>query len=106
MPDGANTPHESALEFNRDEQWALHSAVLDYVERALEDADAPAPVVELAVLEEIETGEFRFTPFEYDRIKAILEAYAASDDAPDVDREPARSVLARIDSQCPSSLQP
>lgn len=105
MPDGTNTPHESALDFSCAEQWALHSAVLDAVERAFEDGDAAAPVVELAVLEEIETGEFRFTPFESERLCAILEAYAADEETPEVDREPALSVVEQIHRQCPTSLQ-
>lgn len=103
MPDGTNTPHESALDFSCAEQWSLHSAVLDFVERALEDADAPAPVVELDVLEDIETGEFRFTDVEYERLCAILEAYATDEDTPDVDRDPALAVVEQIYRACPTS---
>jgi len=101
MPDTIDTAPDAPLDVTPAEQWALHSAVLECVERALEDDDRPGPVVELAVLEKIEGDDYRFTAFEYDRLRAILADYAASDETPDVDREPARVVVDRIDHLCP-----
>jgi len=106
MPDNIDTTTDTPLEFTPAAQWAIHSAVLEYVERALEDDDRPGPVVELVVLEKIEAGDYRFTAFEYDRLRAILADYAATDETPAVDREPARAVVDRIERQCPSTLAP
>lgn len=104
MPDGTNTAPDAALDFALDEQWALHSAVLDHVERALENDDLPSPAVELTILEKIEAGEFRFTAFECERLRAVLADYAARDDAPEVDREPTTAALEQIDRQCPTHV--
>lgn len=104
MSDGTNTAPDSALEFSLAEQWALHGAVLDYVECALEDEAGPGPAVELAVLEKIETGEFRFTAFEYERLCVLLDEYAVSEDTPDVDREPAAAVVETLTRRCPSDV--
>ena len=104
MSDGTNTAPESALEFSLAEQWALHSAVLDYLECALEDEAAPDPAVELAILEKIESGAYRFTAFEYERLCVLLDEYASSDDTPDVDREPAAAVVETLARQCPSDV--
>jgi hypothetical protein len=104
MSDGTNTAPESALEFSLAEQWALHSAVLDYLECALEEEVGSAPAVELTILEKVESGEFRFTAFEYERLCVLLDDYATSDDTPDVDREPAAAVVERLARQCPSDV--
>jgi hypothetical protein len=104
MPDNIDTAPDASLEFTPAEQWATHSAVLEYVECAFEDDDGPGPVVELVVLEKIEAGDYRFTAFEYERLRAILADYAATADTPDIDRDPAREVVDRIDHQCPSAV--
>jgi hypothetical protein len=105
MPDNIDTTPDAPLDVTPAEQWAIHSAVLDYVEHALETDDGPGPVVELVLLEKIESGDYRFTAFEYGRLRDILADYAASDETPDIDRDPATRAVDRIDHQCPSRIQ-
>ncbi|MDH5020299.1 DUF7853 family protein [Halobacterium rubrum] len=104
MSDKIDTASDAPLDFAPAKQWAIHSAVLDYVEDALEDDDSPGPVVELVILEKIEAGDYRFTAFEYDRLRDILADYADSEETPDVDRNPANAVVDRIDHQCPGKV--
>ncbi|MXR19269.1 DUF7853 family protein [Halobacterium bonnevillei] len=102
MADGTTTAPESELEFSLAEQWALHSAVLDSLECALDAETGPEPAVALAILEKAESDAFRFTAFEYERICVRLDDYASSDDTPNVDREPAAAIVERLARQCPS----
>lgn len=104
MSNTANTAPESALDVSLDQQWALHSAVLEYVERTLGDGEYPDPAVELTILENLEAGTFRFTQFEYERLRDILTEYAARDDTPDVDRDPATAVVERIEARCSTDV--
>lgn len=103
MSAGIDTTPESEFDFTLEEQWALHQAVLDHLEEALgEDTDFPRPAVELVLLEKIEAGEFAFTAFELDRLRARCDRHATREAAPDVDSEHARSVVEKIDRRCPS----
>jgi hypothetical protein len=104
MSDKQNAASATEFEFALDEQWTLHSSLLEYVERALEADDGPSPAVELTLLRNIEAGDFRFTPFEHDRLRAILESYVARDDTPELDEEPAASVVDKLDRRCPHDL--
>jgi hypothetical protein len=105
MSDTFDLTPDEAPEFTPAEQWAMHSAVLDYVERALETDDGTGPVVEFVLLEKIESSEYRFTPFEYGRLRDILADYAASDETPDIDRDAASTVVGRIDRLCPGKVR-
>jgi hypothetical protein len=102
MSNTANSAPESALDVSLDEQWALHSATLEYVERTLGDEAYPDPAAELAILEKLEGGQHRFTQFEFGRLQDILAEYAAREDTPDVDRAPANAVVERIEAHCPT----
>jgi hypothetical protein len=64
----------------------------------------PDPTVELFVLEKIEAGRFRFTVFEFERIQEILTDYAARDDSPRIDREPANDIVEHIEAHCPTDV--
>lgn len=89
------------LDLTLEEQWTVHQAFLDYVEIAVEDdTDLPRPTVELTILEKIEDGEFVFTVFELDRLRYECDHHATSEYAPERNREPARSVVQKIDQQC------
>lgn len=105
MSVGTNTTPTTEFEFTLEEQWAIHQAFLDYVEIAVrDDTDLPQPTVAIRILEKIEEGEFAFTPFEIDRLRYECDHHATSAYAPDVDREPARSVVRKIDRTCPAAV--
>jgi hypothetical protein len=100
-----NAPPVRELSLTPEEQWVVHSALLDYVEVARrEDTELPAPSVELTILERIEDGEWAFTAFELDRLRYECAHHAESQYAPEADREHARSVVEKIDRQCSAGL--
>lgn len=95
----------SEFEFTLKEQWAIHQAFLDHIEIATgDDTDLPPPTVEITILEKIEDGDFSFTAFEVDRLRYECDHHASSEYALDRDREPARSVVDKIDSRCQASI--
>lgn len=95
----------SEFEFTLKEQWAISQAFLDYIEVATrDDTDLPQPIVEITILEKIEDGDFSFTTFEVDRLRYECAHHATSEHAPERDREPARSVVEKIDSRCQASV--
>jgi hypothetical protein len=99
-----NTTPVSEFEFTLEEQWAMHQAFLDYVEVAeREDTPLPEPSVEITILEKIESDDFAFTTFELDRLRYECDHHASSEYAPELDREPARSVVRKIDRRCPTA---
>lgn len=105
MSVGTNTAPASEFEFTLEEQWAIHRAFLDYVEVAVRgDTDLPQPTIEIVILEKIEADDFAFTAFELDRLRYEMDHYATSDYAPEIDREPARSVVEKIDRRCGTAL--
>lgn len=96
-----NTTPVTEIELTRTEQWAVHAAFRDYVAAAeRDDTPLPEPSVEIPILEKVEAGEFAFTAFELDRLRHECEHHAESEYAPEIDREPARSVVDRIESRC------
>jgi hypothetical protein len=100
-----NTAPVTEFEFTLEEQWAIHQAFLDYVTVALrDDTDLPQPSVEITVLEKIEDGDFAFTAFELERLRYECDLHATSEYAPEIDREPARTVVDKIDRRCQASL--
>lgn len=105
MSVGTNTAPASEFEFTLEEQWAIHQAFLDYIEVAVrDDTDVPKPTLEITILEKIEDGDFTFTAFEMDRLRYECDFHATSEYAPDIDREPARSVVEKIDRRCRTNL--
>lgn len=105
MSVGTNTAPASEFEFTIEEQWTVHQAFLDYVEVAVRgDTDLPQPSVEITILEKIEDSDFVSTPFELDRLRYECDYHAKHEYAPDIDRKPARSVVAKIDRRCRSEL--
>lgn len=104
MPVGSDNAPVTEFEFSLEEQWAIHQAVLDYVEASVrEDTVLPDPAVEITLLEKVEAGTFAFTAFEIERLRFTCDTHAARESTPDRDREPARSVVRKIDRQCPSA---
>lgn len=100
-----NTAPTFVFTFTLEEQWAIHQAFLDYVEVAVrDDTDLPQPTVEITILEKIEDGDFTFTSFELDRIRYECDHHMRSVYAPDVDREPANSVVEKIDRRYQAEL--
>ena len=105
MSVGTNTAPTSEFELTLKEQWAIHQAFLDYVEVAVrDDTDLPQPTVEITILEKIEDGDFTFTAFELDRLRYECNHHATSDHAPKTDREPARSVVEKVDRRCRADI--
>jgi hypothetical protein len=105
MSIGTSSALTSEFEFTLKEQWAIHQAFLDYVETATRDeTDLPHPTVELTILEKIENGDISFSAFEVDRLRYECDHHRRSDYAPDRDREPAQSVVDKIDSRCRTSV--
>lgn len=101
MPLETNTAPTTEFEFTLEEQWAIYQAFFDHIEVAIRDeTELPKPVIELAILEKIENGEFAFTSFELDRLRYECDFHAESAYTPEIDREPARSVVEKIDSRC------
>ncbi|ADQ68946.1 hypothetical protein C499_06820 [Halogeometricum borinquense DSM 11551] len=100
MSTGTNTAPASKFEFTLEEQWAIHQAFLDYVEVAMrDDTDLPKPTVEIVILEKLEDGNFSFTAFELERLRYECDHHAESEYTPEIDREPARTVVEKIDRQ-------
>lgn len=105
MPVGTNDAPVADFEFTLEEQWAMHQAVLDYVEISVrEDTELPEPVVEITLVEKIEAGVFSFTVFELERLRFTCEHHATHESTPERDREPSRSVVRKIDHRCPAAL--
>lgn len=105
MSVGTNPAPVSEFEFTLEEQWAIHQAFLDYVEVAVrDDTNLPQPTVELSILEKIEDGDLAFTAFELERLRYECDYHANSEYAPDLDREPARSVVGKIDRRCRADI--
>lgn len=101
MSIGTNPTPTSAFDFSLEEQWAVHAAILAYIERSAGDGSELAEhAVEVAILEKIEAGEFEFTAFELDRIRYECAYHADSEMAPLIDREPAMAVVEKIDRRC------
>lgn len=101
MNTAANDRSGARLALSLDEQWAVHQALLDYVEVAVQDhTDFPYPTVALTVIEKIEDGYFAFTPREFQRLRAECDRHARSEHAPERDRAPARAVVNKIDRLC------
>lgn len=71
-----------------------------------DDTPPPEPSVEISILEKIEDGELAFTEFELDRLRSGCDHHAKSEYAPDIDRDPARSVVEKIERQCRTTLTP
>lgn len=92
----ANPEHENGvtLELGEEEEWVLHAALLDHLDRqAANDAeDAPEAVT---LLEQLEADdELVIARDRLDLIKAVLSEYLAG--APLRDRAICRSVLSEI----------
>lgn len=91
------------LTLSLQEQWATHAAILSYAETVRErDETGLGAAPELVILEKVETGEFVFTKYELDRHRHECGYNARRESTPDVDAEPAPSVVAKIDSHCPT----
>lgn len=100
-----NPTPTAEFEFTLEEQWAIHQAFLDYVEVAVrDDTNLKDPAVEITILGKIEAGDMSFTPFELDRIRYECEHHIESVESPERDREPAESVIEKIDRRCRTAL--
>lgn len=82
-----------SLDLSPREAWVAHAAVLAALERATEEGDDPERWI--GVLELVE-GTQTFTPEELRALRSALRAHL--DEAPDRDREAARSVLDTLDA--------
>lgn len=99
------TPPTIELEFTLEEQWVIHQALIDYIDVFIEgNSDLPTPAVEITILEKLESPETSFTWFELDRIRYECNHYRNKDNAPDIDRTPAKSVVNKINNLCQSEF--
>ncbi|GAB3320498.1 hypothetical protein EI982_13255 [Haloplanus rallus] len=87
------------LDLSREEAWVLHVAILAHVERRVEAGRSPDRGV--ALLDRVEACEPLDTG-DRSLVRGALTTYLT--DAPERDREPARSILSTLDAQ-PSSSQ-
>lgn len=101
MSTESNTAPTADFEFSLEEQWAIHQAFLDYIEVAVrDDTNLKDPAVEITILEKLEQGEMSFTSFELDRIRYECQHHIESVESPERDRDPAQSVIEKIDDRC------
>lgn len=98
-------PPTIELEFTHEEQWAIHQALVDYIDTFIEgNGDLPPPTVEITILEKLESPDASFTCFELDRIRYECNYYRKKDDIPNIDRNPAKSVVNKINNLCQSEI--
>jgi hypothetical protein len=97
MPEPTPT---ATLEFTLEEEWAVHQALLDHLERTLDDDTAATPVLTLGLLEKVESGAREFTHAELDHLEHRLGARIRRNALPDRDRGPAESVHEKVSQTC------
>ena len=93
-----NTHRDSAVELTREEQWVLHDVLLDRIEMELQlPAETDAPSLEVfRVFEKVESGSYRFSEEERQRIEEELRRYADARDTPERDVSVVERVVDRL----------
>jgi hypothetical protein len=69
MPPVNHSTPTAELDLSLEEQWAVHVALLEYVEVAQQDSERTPPHIELGLLEKIEDGGSPFTAAELRRLR-------------------------------------
>lgn len=90
----------TTLEFTLEEEWAIHQALHDHLERTLDDDTAATPVLTIGLLEKVESDASEYTHAELDHLEHRLGARIRRNALPDRDRGPAESAHAKVERTC------
>ena len=96
-----------SLDLSRPEQWIVHHVMLDSIGLGPGDDDlTDPPACVLAVIGKLESDDHEFTPLELDHIGYACGAYARREGTPEVDRELAATIVARVDEALEGTTAP
>jgi hypothetical protein len=87
-------------EFTLEEEWAVHQALLDHLERTLDDDTSATPVLTIGLLDKLESDGSEFTHAELDHLDHRLGARLRRNALPERDRGPARSAREKVERSC------
>mgnify|MGYP006285908005 CR=1 FL=1 len=103
MPPVNHITPTAELDLSLEEQWAVHVALLEYVEVAQQESERTPSHIELGLLEKIEDGDSLFTAAELRRLREECNYYARSEHVSSRDRIPLHRVVQRIDRVLPAA---
>ena len=84
-----------AVELTRPQQWVVHHVLTKRADEAIDACESP-PRWLLETVDTVESGGTTFTRRQARKLHDAVSSYAAADETPDRDREPANAVARRL----------